>query len=86
MEGKLIVPRRWSKGAWQAMIRLKLDQKYRYEERVKSVYITEDLRCLVTTAKPIPHDNPYHRIEFETQERSLEFEIVPRKCYEVMEG
>jgi len=86
MEGKFIVPRRLCKGVWQGMIRRKLDEKFRYDERVKSVYITEDLKCLVTIAKPVPHDNPYHRIEFETKERSLEFEIVPRKCAEVMEG
>jgi hypothetical protein len=86
MKGKFIVPKRLSKGIWQGMIRRKLDEKFRYDERVKNVYITEDLKCLVTTARPIMHDNPYHRIEFETQERNLEFEIEPRKCYEVMEG
>jgi hypothetical protein len=88
MEGKLIVPRRWSKGRWQSEIRLLLDkkEKYRYNTRVESVYVTEDLKCLVTTAKPIPHDNPYHRIEFQTEEHQVEYEVVPMKCNAVMEG
>jgi len=86
MEGKLIVPRRWHKGAWQSAIRNKLDEKFRYETRVKSVYITPEMKCIVTTEKPIMHDNPYHRMEFESETHQLEYEVVPRKCSEVMEG
>ena len=86
MDGKFKVPRRLNKGAWQGMIRRKLDEKFRYETRVEFVYITPDLKCLVTVAKPVPHDNPYHRIEFSTEEHTMEFQIVPMKCNEVMEG
>jgi len=86
MEGKFIVPRRLCKGVWQGMIRRKLDEKFRYDERVKSVYITPELKCLVVTAKPKLHDNPYHRMEFETEEHRMEYEVVPERCREVMEG
>ena len=85
MTGKFVVPRRWQKGAWQSAIRTKLDEKFRYDERVKSVFIT-NMKCYVTTAKPIIHDNPDGRIEFETVEHHLEFQVIPRKCSEVMEG
>lgn len=83
---KFIVPRRWNKSAWKSAIRLKLDEKLKPEETVKSVYITENMKCIVTTETPIMHENPYGRIEFQPETHSLEFEIVPRKCYEVMEG
>lgn len=84
---RFIVPRRWQKGAWQSSIRTELDKQYRYEKRVKSVCVTQSLKCYVTIAKPIMHDNPNHRIEFETQESFLEFDLVPRKCNAVkMEG
>jgi len=86
MEGRFRVPKRLSKGTWQGMIRKILDEKFRYDERVKSVYITPDLKCLVVTAKPILHENPYHRIEFSTQEHRMEYDVVPERCREVMEG
>jgi hypothetical protein len=87
MDGKFRVPKRFSKGAWQWMIRRKLDEKFRYEERVKSVFITENLKCLVVTAKPVLHENPnYHRLEFQTEEHRMEYDVVPEKCWEVTEG
>jgi hypothetical protein len=83
---RFIVPRRWNKSAWRSAIRLKLDEKLKPEETVKSVYITESMKCIVTTETPIMHDNPYGRIEFQHETHSLEFQVVPRKCSEVMEG
>jgi hypothetical protein len=82
---KFLVPRRWQKGAWQSAIRTELDKKYPHET-VKTVYVTPDLKCYATIAKPIMHDNPYGRIEFATKELHLEFQVVPRKCSQVMEG
>ena len=83
---RFIVPRRWHRGAWKSGIRTELDKKYPHEQ-VKTVYVTSNLKCYATLAKPIMHPNPYDRIEFETQENFLEFEIVPRKCNAVkMEG
>ncbi len=86
MPDRFFVPKRWHKGAWQSGIRTKLEQKYP-DERVRFVYITPEKKCLATLEKPtIIHDNPYHRIEFETETHQLEFQVVPRKCAEVMEG
>ena len=81
---RFIVPRRWHRGAWKSQIRLKLERKFP-EETVKTVLITENMKCLVTTAKLVPHEN-HNRIEFQTVEHHHEYEVVPRKCAEVMEG
>lgn len=81
---KFIVPKRWQKAAWRSQIRLKLEKKFP-DEQVEFVYITSQMKCLVTTAKLIPHEN-HNRIEFETEEHHHEYDVVPRKCAEVMEG
>jgi hypothetical protein len=82
---RFIVPRRWQRGAWKSGIRTELDKKFP-NETVKSVIITDNMKCYVTTEKSIMHDNPYHRIEFQAVEHHFEFEVVPRKCAQVMEG
>ena len=82
---RFIVPKKWQKGTIKSQIRLKLESKFP-DERVEFVYITSQLKCLVTTAKLVPHENPYNRIEFESQEHHHEYDVVPRKCSEVMEG
>jgi len=82
---RFIVPRRWHRGAWKSQIRLKLEGKFP-DETIEFVHITSQNKCLVTTAKLVPHENPYHRIEFQTEEHHHEYEVVPRKCAEVMEG
>ena len=89
MEGRFRVPKRWSKGRWQCEIRLLLDKKdkFRHDERIKSVFITSNLKCLVVTAKPVLRENSYHhRLEFSTEEHRMEYEVVPERCREVMEG
>ena len=86
MSNKLIVPKRLSKGSWQTLIRLRLDSKFP-DEHVKTCYITENLKCIVTLEKPtIIHPNIYNRIEFETQEHHLEYQVVPKNVYAVSEG
>lgn len=81
---RFIVPRRWQKGAWQSGIRTELEKKYPHE-LVKTVYVTRELKCYATIAKLIPHEN-HNRIEFETLEHHHEYDVIPRKCAEVMEG
>ncbi len=82
---RFIVPRRWQKGAWKSQIRLKLESKFP-DEQIEFVHITENMKCLVTTAKLVAHENPYWRLEFQPEEHFHEYEVVPRKCAEVMEG
>jgi hypothetical protein len=85
-DGIFKVPRKWNKGSWQSAIRARLDEKFR-DEQVKSCYITESLKCLVTLEKPtIIHQNPYNRIEFETEHHHLEYQVVPKNVFAVMEG
>lgn len=84
MTDRFIVPKRLQKAAWRTQIRLKLEKKFP-DEQVGFVYITSELKCLVTTAKLIAHEN-HNRIEFETLEHHHEYDVVPRKCSEVMEG
>ena len=85
-DGIFKVPRQWAKGTWQSAIRTRLDEKFR-DEQVKSCYITENLKCLVTLEKPTHlHPNIYNRIEFQTEEHHLEYQVVPRNVYAVMEG
>jgi len=79
MEGRFIVPKRWQKGAWKSGIRTELDKKFP-AERIESVFITSELKCLATTATLKSHDNPYNRIEFESEEHHHEYDIVPKKC------
>lgn len=73
---------------WTKVLRTKIrehfERTYRNSERLE-VHFNKD-KCYVRVAKPIPEVLESGRVLYHFTEKNLEFQIVPGRRAEVMEG
>lgn len=65
-------------------IREFFERRYRESERLEVRFLKN--KCYVKVAKPIPEVSESGRVRFHFTEKNLEFQIVPGRRAEIMEG
>lgn len=81
----LIVPKTKRRGELATKIRHYFEERFPNSEKVENVVLVNE-RVYVKIGWPTLHENPYHRIEYETQQHNLSYDLVVGVGNMVMEG